>query len=103
MQHILALPERAVKRDCGLIIEVGLHKEGPCTALGRDLPKMPDQRGGNPLPAKRLGNCQIINVEFAARLLEFPQFVGDKAANIFSSPFMARSTTLCGSASQFAR
>ena len=80
VQHRLPAPELLIEGDGRIIAIIGLDVDDPRVALGCDRADVLDQRGSNALPPVFLRDGEVVDVEFAPRLLEFFQLIGDEAA-----------------------
>ena len=81
MQDLLAHAELVVERDGRIVAMVGLDIDDPGAAAGGDPAQMPDQCGGDALPAMRLIHRQVIDVDLASRLFELVELIGDKPSH----------------------
>src|SRR3546814_2270542 len=81
VQHSRARAELAIECDGRRVVAIGLHEDHIGAPYRGDLLQLLEQRGGDAPAAMVGGNCQIVDVELAARLLELLQLVGGEAAD----------------------
>jgi len=105
VQHVFAHTELTVERNRRLIFRlgIGLHEDDPGAARGGDFLQRPDQRRGDPLPPVRGRHCQVVDVDFAAFLLELVQFVGAQGAAYGAAVIEGRQRDEAVAAEQFAQ
>lgn len=78
VQDLLADAQLAVESDRGIVAVIGLNHDNPGAPFPGDGADGRDQRGRNPAPPVRLGDGEVVDVEFRALLLELHQLVGRK-------------------------
>lgn len=90
MKDVLAPAELRVKGDGRRIDVIGLDEEDVSAAGAGDGAQLVDERGGYACAAVRFGDGEVVDVDFAARLLELLQLVG-RSAPMTASSFSAAS------------
>lgn len=80
MEHLFARPELGVERNRGAIDWIGLDEDHPRPARPGDWLDRLDQRGRHAAPSKFLAYREVVELDFAALLLELDQLITRKAA-----------------------
>lgn len=97
MQDILADTQLGIERDCGWIGDISLDIYNVGATIGCNRFQMINQGRCDALAAAFVGNSKIINIDLAALLLEFSEFVSHEPANNYVATYGCKSDKVISS------